>query len=109
MSVNEQVSDRAMPVVELGTAGYFKPAKTVENLENPGGHPGLEIALAKGSWVSGINARTLVQVRADLVPHFGWGVLGRHVGFPIERLLVHRQVWPEQRVDLHTEMKIKRL
>jgi hypothetical protein len=35
--------------------------------------------------------------------------LGRHVGFPIERLLVHRQVWPEQRVDLHTEMKIKRL
>ncbi|MBC2692635.1 MULTISPECIES: hypothetical protein [Pseudomonas] len=98
-----------MSVVELGSAGYFKPTEAVENLENPGGHPGLEIALAKGSWVSGINARPLVQVRADLVPHLLRAVLGRHVGFPIERLLVHRQVWPEQRVDLHTEMKIKRL
>lgn len=108
-SVNEQVPCRAVPVVELGSTGSVKPAETVENLENPAGHLGLEIALAERGWMRGIDARTLVQVLADLVTHLLWAVLGRHVGRPIELLLVHRQAWPEQRVDLPTDMKIKPL
>jgi len=73
-----------MSVVELGSARYFKPAEAVENLESPAGHAGFEVALTKRGWMRGIDARTLVQVLADLVPHLLWAVLGRHMGRPLE-------------------------
>jgi|LNAP01.1.fsa_nt_gb hypothetical protein len=109
MSVNEQVSGRAMSVVELGSAGYFKPAEAVENLKSPVGNAGFEVALAERGWMRCVDARTLIEVLTDLVSHLLRAVLGCHVGHPIELLLMHRQARPEQRVALPTDMQIKRL
>ncbi|WP_162892756.1 hypothetical protein [Pseudomonas savastanoi] len=98
-----------MPVVELGAAGDLEPAVAIPNFKGVAGHAGFEVAFAKGGWVRGINARALLQVLKDFVAHFCCAVLGRHLGCPIERLVVRRQEWPEKRVDLPTDMKIKRL
>lgn len=73
-----------MAVVELGSAGYFKPAEAVENLKCPVGNAGFEVALAERGWMRCVDARTLVQVLTDLVSHLLWAVLSRHVGRPGE-------------------------